>query len=93
MFARKVGTTAGGAVCFPSEIDVPVTLQSPIQKATINPGDYIIADLDGVVCLPAGLAEKVLDIIPGIVAADKKCAGAIRGGMTVQAAFSTYRGK
>ncbi|KAH9985277.1 RraA-like protein [Xylariaceae sp. FL0662B] len=93
LFARSVGTTAGGAVCFPSEIDVPVELQSSIQRATIHPGDFVIADLNGVVILPSDLAEKVLAIIPASAAADEKCAEAIKGGMTVQEAFATYRGK
>ncbi|KAH6951263.1 ribonuclease E inhibitor RraA/Dimethylmenaquinone methyltransferase [Ilyonectria sp. MPI-CAGE-AT-0026] len=93
MFARGTGTTAGGAVCFPSEINVPVQLQSAKQEAIITPGGYIIADLDGVVFLPGDLAENVLEVIPSIVAADEKCAKAIRGGMTVKEAFATYRGK
>ncbi|KAF4305608.1 hypothetical protein GTA08_BOTSDO07347 [Botryosphaeria dothidea] len=93
LFARGTGNTAGSAICFPSETDVPVKLQSSIQEAVINPGDYIIADLDGVVCLPQGLAEKVLEIVPGIVAVDERCAEAIKNGMTVEEAFKTYRGK
>ena len=72
---------------------MPVKLQSAVQESVINPGDYIIADIDGVVCLPADLAEKVLDLIPGIVAADERCAEAIRAGMSVQEAFATFRGK
>lgn len=70
-----------------------MTLQSSIQEAIINAGDYIIADQDGVVCLPADLADDVLEAIPAIAAADEKCAEAIRGGMSVQEAFATYRGK
>jgi regulator of RNase E activity RraA len=70
-----------------------VSLQSSIQEATVQPGDFIIADQDGVVCLPAELAEKVLDVIPAIASADEKCAKAIKEGMSVQEAFATYRGK
>lgn len=80
-------------MCFPSEVNVPVKLQSSIQDAIVNPGDYIIADQDGVVAIPSDLAEKVLDLIPGIVGADEKAAEAIRGGMSVQKAFKTFRGK
>lgn len=49
---------------------MPVKLQSSIQDATVNSSDYIIADQDGVVALPSELAEKVLELIPGIVGAD-----------------------
>lgn len=93
MFARGVGTTAGGAVCRPSEIQVPVKLTSTVQDALIHPGDYIIADLCGVVCLPRDMAEKCLAAIPAIAAADEKCAEAIREGMSVEEAFKTYRAK
>lgn len=68
-------------------------LQSAKQDATISPGGYIIADLDGVVFLPGDLAEQVLERIPGLAAADARCAEAIRGGMSVQEAFATFRGK
>lgn len=80
-------------MCFPSEVNVSVKLQSSIQDATVNPGDYIIADQDGVVALPGNLAEKMLELIPGIVGADEKAAEAIRGGMSVQEAFKIFRGK
>ena len=93
MFARGVGTTAGGEVCRPSETEVPVKLQSEIQEATIDAGDYIIADLDGVVCLPRSLARQCLDAIPAIAGADEKCAEAIESGMSVEEAFKKYRGR
>lgn len=68
-------------------------LQSTKQEATISPGGYLIADLDGVVFLPGDLAEKVLELIPGLAKADERSAEAIRGGMSVQEAFATFRGK
>ncbi|KAM5350406.1 hypothetical protein ACJ41O_006911 [Fusarium nematophilum] len=93
VFARGVGTTAGGAVCFPSEIAVDVKLQSEKQEAVISPNGFIIADLDGVVFLPGELAEQVLEVIPKVAAADEKCAAAIKSGMSIEEAFATYRGK
>lgn len=80
-------------MCFPSEVNVDVKLQSTKQEAVISPGGYIVADIDGVVYIPEELAEKVLELVPGLVAADEKCAEAIRGGMSVQEAFATFRGK
>jgi len=59
----------------------------------IKPGDYIIADLDGVVRLPAELAEECLAAIPAIVEADVKCAEGIRQGRSVQEVFKEFRGR
>lgn len=93
LFSRAVGTTAGGEVCRPSEVNVSVRLNSDVQRAWIQPGDYIIADLNGVVRLPEELAERVLDAIPGIVEADEKCAEGIRGGRTVEEVSKEFRGR
>ncbi|GMF80376.1 unnamed protein product [Aspergillus oryzae] len=93
LFAKSVGTTAGGEVCRPSEVNVPVRLNSENQDAWINPGDYIIADLNGVVRLPQELAEQVLDAIPAIADADAKCAEAIKAGRSVEDAFREFRGR
>jgi 4-hydroxy-4-methyl-2-oxoglutarate aldolase len=41
----------------------PGTIQQPVVAGgvLINPGDYVIADDDGVVCIPAGRIAEVLD--------------------------------
>ncbi|PLB44935.1 RraA-like protein [Aspergillus steynii IBT 23096] len=94
LFAKSVGTTAGGEVCRPSEVNVPVRLHSSDQpNAWVRPGDYLIADLNGVVCLPQEMAEQVLDLIPGIAAADEKCAEGIRAGRSVEEVFREFRGR
>ncbi|PKX91213.1 RraA family protein [Aspergillus novofumigatus IBT 16806] len=80
-------------LCRPSEVNVPVRLNSDVQDVWIEPGDYIIADLNGVVCLPQGLAEQVLEAIPAIAEADAKCAEAIKGGRSVETAFREFRGR
>lgn len=52
-----------------------MTLQSPEQPGTIIfPGDYLIGDINGVVCLPNQLAEGVLALMPSQVEADEKIA-------------------
>ena len=59
----------------------------------MHPGDYLIADLDGVVCLPLELAEKALDIIEPIVDADRRAAADIAKGRSVTESFKEHRGK
>jgi len=93
LFAKSVGTTAGGEVCRPSEMNVAVRLNSDNQDAWINPGDYIVADCNGVVRIPQELVEQVLEVIPAIADADSKCAEGIKAGRSVQDVFKEYRGR
>jgi regulator of RNase E activity RraA len=92
VFARAVGTTAANEVCRVSEVNVPVKLKTSLQDVTISPGDFIVADLNGVVCLPQKLADQVLDAIPPKLATDNKCAEGIRKGRSVQEVFQEFRG-
>ena len=50
-----------------SEIDVPVRLNGLERDIWLTPGDIIIGDADGVVCLPRDLAPKVLELLPRLV--------------------------
>lgn len=84
--------TAGGEVCRASEINVPIKLNSAIQEAWVVPGDYIVADLNGVVCIPEALLEDTLRAIPGIVEVDKRCADGIKRGRKVEEVFKDFRG-
>ncbi len=54
-------------------------------------GDYIIGDLNGVVCLPKALAEKAIALIPSQVEADEKIAGALQQGKNFTDASQEYR--
>ncbi len=52
-----------------------MTLQSAEQPNTIiHSGDYLIGDVNGVVCLPKRLAEGVLALMPSQVEADERIA-------------------
>lgn len=73
-------------------VDVPVRLQSDEAEMTINPGDYLIGDLNGVVVLPADLAERAIPLMAKQVAADEKMAKAIGEGMTFSEASKKFRG-
>jgi regulator of RNase E activity RraA len=74
-------------------VNVPVRLNSDDQDAWVYPGDYIIADLDGVVCIPAKLAAQTVELAAKIVARDERCAEDIRSGRSVQETFKEHRGK
>lgn len=73
------------------QINTPVRFNSEDQDTIIHPGDYLIADLDGVVCLPKDLAEQAIDLIPSQAGADDNMAAAIREGMTFSDASKKYR--
>ena len=75
------------------KINIPVRLQSEHQEATILPGDYLIGDLNGVVCLPKGLAERAIALMASQVEADEKIAKDIQKGKTFQEASKEHRAK
>lgn len=70
---------------------MPVQLQSEDQDATIHPGDYLIGDLNGVVCLPRALAERAIALIPSQVEADELIAADINHGIPFAAASKERR--
>ena len=70
---------------------MPVRLNSDDQEAYINPGDYLIADANGVVCLPAELAEQAIDLIASQVEADSKISADVKNGSTFAEASKKHR--
>ncbi|KAI5273149.1 RraA-like protein [Aureobasidium subglaciale] len=78
------GTSALGSNTFTraSALNVPVQFTSPTQTRplTINPGDLILADLDGVVVLPVEHAEKCLEICEERFKIDEQTMAALRAG-------------
>ena len=66
-------------------------LQSEEQDALINAGDILIGDLNGVVCLPQGLAEKAIDLMASQVEADNKTAEDIKSGKMFAEASKKHR--
>lgn len=72
-------------------MDVPVKLQTDEQDMTVNPGDYIVGDLNGVVVLPRELAEQALPLMAKQVAADSQMAVEIKKGMSFSEASKKFR--
>ncbi|TGJ84812.1 hypothetical protein E0Z10_g3986 [Xylaria hypoxylon] len=82
VFARDVGTAPPAELLKVAAVNVPVKLQTDEQDMEIRPGDYLIADINGVVVLPVELAEKALPLMQKQVEADEKMAAEIKKGMS-----------
>lgn len=57
LFYRGALPTTSKGRCEVTECGIPIV----IDGVTINPGDYIFGDMDGVAVIPAELAEQVFD--------------------------------
>ena len=91
VFGRDVGTAPPYELVKVVGVDVPVKLQTDEQDMTINPGDYLIGDLNGVVVLPKDLAEKALPLMAKQTEADSKMAVEIKKGMSFTDAGKKFR--
>jgi regulator of RNase E activity RraA len=60
---------------------------------TVRPGDWMIADDDGVVCVPSEMEDEVVWLAAEGREVDSRCLEDIRAGMGVQASFKKHRGK
>lgn len=59
----------------------------------INPGDIAFSDpANGVVIIPRDKIDQVLELLPGLVAADDKVKEDVLKGMSVYEAFKLHRG-
>lgn len=67
-------------------MDVPVR----IGTVTINPGDYILADQDGVIVLPKARADEIVTAAETASKTENRIRTAILGGMDPQAAYLKY---
>ncbi len=86
-----MGTAPPAELLKVAAVNVPVKLQTHEQDMEIRPGDYLIADLNGVVVLPLELAEQALPLMQKQVEADDKMAFEIRKGMSFTEASKKFR--
>jgi regulator of RNase E activity RraA len=59
-------------------------------EVTVNPGDLVIGDHDGVVVIPSALAHEVLDLAAEKVSGESLVREKLENGMPVWEAFRTY---
>jgi regulator of RNase E activity RraA len=95
VFARGHSTLGQSPFTRPSAVNVPleITSGSDFPPVVVNPGDYVVADEDGVVCVPIDLVQEVVDLATEGREVDSKCMVDIRAGKGVQQTFKTHRGK
>ncbi|KAI8973600.1 ribonuclease E inhibitor RraA/Dimethylmenaquinone methyltransferase [Mycotypha africana] len=91
VFARSHSILPQNAFVRPSEIQVPITLsrESPV---VVHPGDILVADVDGVVCVPRDMIDAIVANCEKYVAIDDQCMQALKEGKGVKETFKKYRG-
>jgi len=52
-----------------------------INDVTVYPGDIVVGDMDGIVCVPRAMAEEVLDEAEALVEQEKKIRNALKNGI------------
>lgn len=73
-------------------MNVPVGFRSHTTHLTVQPGDILVADADGVVICPKTYVMQVAKECEAIISADLKVNAALdEEGLTLSEAFSKYR--
>ncbi|KAG9085348.1 hypothetical protein FRC06_003653 [Ceratobasidium sp. 370] len=101
VFARGGSTLGQSPFTRPSELNVPITIlprpdfetcyENTFAAVEIHPGDIIVADIDGVVCVPPELLENVVDGCRYSKVVDEKCMIDIQSGRSIQETFQHWR--
>lgn len=101
VFARGQSTLGQSPFTRPSELNVPITIlprpdfencfDNTFSAVEIHPGDAIVADIDGVVCVPPELLASVIDNCRYSRQVDEKCMIDIQQGHSIQETFQRWR--
>jgi 4-hydroxy-4-methyl-2-oxoglutarate aldolase len=70
----------------PSGFDVPIR----IGEVTLRPGDYLVADRDGAICIPREIAPKVVEEAEAAVSTESQIRKAILEGVDPQQAYLRF---
>jgi regulator of RNase E activity RraA len=66
--------------------NTPVTIGS----VRVEPGDYVVADRDGIVVIPAAMLDEVLERAEDVVATENEIRNAVREGVSPLEAYDRY---
>ena len=61
-----------------------------MRRREVHAGDLVLADHDGVVVIPAAIAEETIGLAEAKVAGENEVRDALAGGMSVAEAFATF---
>lgn len=97
VFARGHSTLGQSPFTCPSAVNVPLEIhprdaEETFPAVTVHPGDYIVADVDGVVCVPQQDVQKVVETAKKWKEIDERCMKYIKAGKGIQVTFKTHRG-
>ncbi|KAH9892778.1 RraA-like protein [Cubamyces lactineus] len=98
VFAKGHSTLGQSPFTRPSEVNVPIVIRPDVSEedfpaVLVSPGDWIVADEDGVVCVPTALADAVITLATTGREVDERCMQDIKAGKGVQETFKKHRGK
>jgi regulator of RNase E activity RraA len=106
VFARGRSTLGQTPFTRPTAVNVPLEIKTGFEGLAgaegdggfppcvwVQPGDWMVADEDGVVCVPTSLVEQVLDLAREGREVDTRCLVDIKNGTGVQESFRWHRGK
>jgi regulator of RNase E activity RraA len=99
LFARGTSTVGQAFFTRIAEVQVPVMTNVDSEQhgglaaVTVNPGDLLVADDDGVICIPKLLEEEALRMAFRGREIDARCLRDIRSGVGVAESFRRHRGK
>lgn len=99
VFSRGTSTVGQAQSTRVAEVQVPVVVNADPQQlgglpvVTVSPGDLLIADENGVVCVPKALEKNVLKLASNGREADAGCLKDIQSGLGVAESFRRHRGK
>lgn len=99
VFARGTSTVGQAQFTRVAEVQVPVAAYVDPQQlgglpvVTVNPGDLLVADENGVVCVPKVLEKEVLRLASKGREVDAACLKDIQSGRGIAESFRRHRGK
>ncbi|KZP22366.1 RraA-like protein [Athelia psychrophila] len=99
VFARGHSTLGQSPFTRPAAVNVPIVIAAQGDGAAgfaavrVEPGDWVVGDEDGVVCVPKGMVDDVVKLAGKGREVDARCLEDIKAGKGVQASFKLHRGK